>query len=155
MCKERWRTRDLLLKYGSHDLIPNPSAEGLGIIYPWENINLSILEDYFYKIAFKNGYQDTKEKFWQRFTHGSVVFGTADTFPAIGDERTLYFDQNTEVLYYFKHTETINEEIANENSVIIMDSENDEGYNIYIPIRAYLIEDIILGIYGGSSTDVT
>lgn len=67
MCKERWRTRDLLLEYDSHIMPPRPRTAGLGMIYPWENISISSLIKQLFMIAAENGFLGTEADFKTNF----------------------------------------------------------------------------------------
>ena len=159
MCRERRRTRDRLLEYDSFIMPYHPRQAGLSMVYPWENMNLSMLQKQIYQIALNEGFQESEQIFWSRFSQGNIIFGTLDTFPIDGDEKALYFDTNTESLYYFKRTTTFNEEasallgVAIANRALI-ETNGTEEYCLYIPLKAYLMEDIILDIDGGSSIEI-
>ena len=159
MCQERKKTRDRLLEYDSFIMPYHPRQAGLSMVYPWENMNLSMLQKQIYQIALNEGFQESEQIFWSRFSQGNIIFGTLDTFPIDGDEKALYFDTNTESLYYFKRTTTFNEEasallgVAIVNRALI-ETNGTEEYCLYIPLKAYLMEDIILDIDGGSSIEI-
>ena len=65
-------------------------------------MELSVLQKQIYQIALNNGYQESEDSFWKKFSRDCIVFGTIDTFPIPGDEKNLYFDTNTNILYYYK-----------------------------------------------------
>lgn len=105
MCKERWRTRDLLLEYDSHIMPPRPRAAGLSIIYPWENSNTSILLKQLYEIAIGSGFIGTEIDFKAHFgaylQNKQIIFDTFENFPEIGSDEYLYFDLLEKILYYW------------------------------------------------------
>ena len=142
----RQLTRDLLLEYNKTIIPPRPRAAGLGmiynwgstpldnlngdeppipnqkdisIIYPWENISLSIFSNQLYKVAIINGFVGTEREFLDRFVNyvsdKQIIFETYNNFPQYGSLSKLYFDLNEKILYYW----------------------NDE----YIPVNAMLIAD--------------
>lgn len=159
MCRERRRTRDRLLEYDSFIMPYHPRQAGLSMVYPWENMNLSMLQKQIYQIALNEGFQESEQIFWNHFSQGNIIFGTLDTFPIDGDEKALYFDTNTESLYYFKRTTTFDEGVSALLGVAIVNralvgTDGTEEYCLYIPLKAYLMENIILNIDGGSSTEV-
>lgn len=171
--EERWRTRDRLLDYDitivpphphsggiacpypleDEDLsprIPSPEADSsLPFIYPWEATNLYELERSIYLIAQRNGYTGSEDTLWNRFSNGTVVTGTLATFPVPGDELNLYFDKETEILYYFKAVPNhISVDAATRIGATIVgtsqiDTEVEWTY-LYIPVRALVIENTIL-----------
>ena len=122
MCKERWRTRDLLLEYDPHIMPPRPRAAGLGIIYPWENTNMSILVQQLFTLAASSGFNGTENDFKEHFgaflTSKQILFDTFDNFPETGEENYLYFDMDEKILYYWD--------------------------NEYIPVNAMLIANTII-----------
>ena len=159
MCRERRRTRDRLLEYDSFIMPYHPRQAGLSMVYPWENINLSVLQKQIYQIALNEGFQDSEQAFWNRFSQDNIVFGTLNTFPIDGNEKALYFDTNSESLYYFKRSTTLNENVSALIGVAIVnhaiiDTNGTEEYCLYIPLKAYLMENIILDIDGGSSIEI-
>lgn len=145
MCKERRRTRDLLLEYDTAIMPARPRAAGLAMVYPWENTSLNILSKQIYEIAAKNGYLESEEEFWKHFSEGAgVVVGTIDTFDVPGKENQLYLDKETEILYYFKVAgPEIATEIAEQVGVVVVGTEDSKTY-LYIPIHALPIESLIL-----------
>lgn len=157
--RERYRTRDRLLEYDFNIYPAVTHTAGLSMIYPWENMELSVLQKQIYQIALNNGYQEGEDSFWKKFSRDCIVFGTIDTFPVRGDEKTLYLDTESETLYYFKKTTTFNAEVAAILDVAIVDkaivdSDGTEEFYLYVPIRAALMENILLNLDGGSATDV-
>lgn len=143
---ERVRTRDLLLEYDKAIIPPKPRLAGLAniyswgstpldnlngeepptpnqkdisIIYPWENISLSIFSNQLYKVAIINGFIGTEREFLDRFVNyvsdKQIVFDNFDNFPQYGSAQKLYFDQIEKILYYWD--------------------------NEYIPVNAMLIAD--------------
>lgn len=105
MCKERWRTRDLLLEYDSYIVPPRPRAAGLGVIYPWENTSISVLIEQLFTIAAKSGFigdkTDFKNHFGSYLQNKEVIYDVFDNFPEIGEEDKLYFDLEEKILYYW------------------------------------------------------
>ncbi len=154
MCKERWRTRDLLLEYDTAIMPARPRTAGLAMVYPWEDLSLSMLKAQIIEIARQNGYNGNDEEFWNHFSNftGGVNTGTLNTFPSPGKETDLYLDTETNILYYFKIADNnINvEELALVGAEIIYAS-NEVTY-LYIPVRALPIEPLLLDC--GSSTEM-
>lgn len=142
---ERYRTRDRLLDYAFDPIFSLPSNKKIPIIYPWENINSSILSEQIYKIAQAHGFDGDFDEFWERFNTGGIVTGTIATFPIPGKENTLYLDLTTNILYYFKSTnEIINTEAAEELHIEIVGTSSDNIFTyLYIPVRAMPIENLI------------
>lgn len=128
MCKERWRTRDLLLEYDSRIMPPRPRAAGLGIIYPWENRIINDLINQLFNFAINTGYNGTETEFKNGFgsylAKKEIIFDVFNNFPQEGASNSLYFDLNDKILYYWD--------------------------NEYKPINTLLIEGTILD--AGSST---
>ena len=142
--KERKRTRDRLLEYDFNIVPPHPHSAGLSIVYPWENMQLYQLEYQIYTLAQNNGYNGTMEDLWNVFSkYGYIISGTISTFPLPGDTKNIYFDTETGIIYYFKISETINNE-ALESTGAVATAANDGTFYVYIPVRALLIEDTIL-----------
>lgn len=141
--RERYRTRDRLLEYDFNIYPAVTHTAGLSMVYPWENMELSVLQKQIYQIALNNGYQEGEDSFWKKFSRDCIVFGTIDTFPIPGDEKNLYFDTNTNILYYYKvSSEPVNSALLNLIGVRIEETEeNGTLYHLYIPIKA-------LGIIG-------
>lgn len=147
MCRERWRTRDLLLEYNLDIMPPRPRSAGLNMVYPWETMDLSILSHQIIQLAKDNGYTGSDEEFWSKFTGGAIVTGTISTFPVTGLEVNLYLDTDTGILYYFKATaEPINpSNVALIGAAIVGQAQvgqNTYTY-LYIPVRSMPMEDII------------
>lgn len=105
MCKERWRTRDLLLEYDSHIMPPRPRAAGLGMVYPWENAPISSLVKQLFVIAAGSGYYGTETEFKEHFgaylNNKQIIFDLFTNFPVTGSEEYLYFDLDEKILYYW------------------------------------------------------
>ena len=149
MCKERKRTRDLLLEY---DVVPfHHRAGGLSIVYPWENTDVSVFEQQFFKMARDNGYEGTKEEFWKMFSNSGIVPGELNTFPVPGDIKSLYFDVSTGIVYCFKNITTQEEldELVEMGGTVVGKSEDELTTYLYIPIKTLLIENTVL--YGGEA----
>lgn len=146
---ERYRTRDLLLEYDKAIMPPRPRAAGLSsvyswgstiptdeetlnipipvqkdipIIYPWENISLSIFSNQLYKVALINGFVGTEKDFLNRFVNyvsdKQIIFEIFNNFPQYGSLNKLYFDTEEKILYYW-----------------------DNGY---LPVNAMLIANTII-----------
>lgn len=105
MCKERWRTRDLLLEYDSHIMPPRPRAAGLSIIYPWENRIINDLINQLFNFAINTGYNGTEAEFKNSFgsylAKKEIIFDVFNNFPQEGASSSLYFDLNDKILYYW------------------------------------------------------
>ena len=148
--RERYRTRDRLLDY-TLNLYPiiQPIAE-MPYIYPWENIQLGILSKQILELAKQNGYTGDEQLLWERFSEGTIVTGTLNTFPIPGDEKKLYLDTETTILYYFKFTtnELDFNLIARIGGAIVGTSIIGDTVDIikylYLPIHALPIENTIL-----------
>lgn len=125
MCKERWRTRDLLLEYDPHIMPPRPRAAGLGIIYPWENIDISSLVKQLFLIAAGSGYTGTENEFKNHFgaylNNKQIIFDSFFNFPIIGSEEYLYFDLDEKILYYWDN------EYIPVNAMLIANTTIDGG----------------------------
>lgn len=146
---ERYRTRDRLVEYDFNVYPAVPHTAGLQMIYPWENLMLSSLSHSIFLLAQRSGYTGEEDDFWSSFSESKIHFGTLNTFPIPGEENSLYFDKETGILYYFKISTTINYEQAALADVAIVDhalvnNDGTEVFYLYIPVRAYLIEDTIL-----------
>ena len=111
MCKERWRTRDLLLEYDKTLLPPRPYAAQIHLIYPWENTALSILTHQLFMIAQQSGFDKDEQDFLAHFgaylQNRPVIFEHFSNFPEIGEIEKLYFDLDEKILYYWDTTEYI------------------------------------------------
>ena len=149
MCKERWRTRDLLLEYNKSIMPPRPRTAGLGniyswgavvpsdegtltvptpiqkeisLIYPWENTSLSIFSNQLYKVALINGFVGTEKEFLDRFVN------------YVSDKQIIFEDYDKFPVYgsttklYFDQVEKI---------LYYWDNE-------YIPVNAMLITNTII-----------
>ena len=146
---ERYRTRDLLLEYDKSIMPPRPRAGGLtniyawgstipsdeetldfpmpiqqdiSIIYPWENVSLSVFSHQLYLVAIKNGFEGTEHDFLNHFVNyvsdKQIIFENYNNFPNFGSNKTLYFDKKEKILYYWN--------------------------NEYLPVNATLITDTII-----------
>lgn len=100
--EERYKTRDRLLDYTLNNYPIFPESNEIPRIYPWENINLGILSRQILDIAKQYGYTGDEQLLWNRFTNGSIINGSLNTFPIPGEENNLYLDTETGILYYFK-----------------------------------------------------
>ena len=153
--KERYRTRDLLLEYDAQIVPLKPHTAGLAMIYPWENLSLSVLKSQIFQIALNCGYIGEESEFWENFVSptGGINTGTIETFPTPGRENELYLDTETEILYYFREADnnSINVEELTLAGAEIIYGENDKVY-LYIPVRARPIEPLLLNC--GSSTEL-
>jgi hypothetical protein len=145
MNTERWKTRDLLENNPSNGI----PFSNIKTIYPWENLQLNILSQQIYEIAKMNGYNDSEENFFKKFSQGSVIVDSINNFPLFGEKNTLYLDKDTNILYYFISTENIiSQELANILNIRIIPPEElnlENTTNLYIPIKAMPIENLILG----------
>ena len=138
---ERIRTRDRLLDFDM--LIPhNPKYTHLPFIYPWENLSLTLLDKQIFDLARTYGYTGTPAELWEHFSSTNIYTMPLEDFPLIGEEDTLYLDTDTDTLYYFKTSTIYNVEEADANGVFVRSANNI--YYLYIPIRALLIENVIL-----------
>lgn len=97
---------------------------------------LSIFEEMMYKVAYENGYSETKTDFLNDFVRSlieaedkTVSFlykGFLSTFPSIGEDNMLYIDIEKNNIYYWKDNQyfkitTSNQEIS---EGIILDGGN-------------------------------
>ena len=130
MYLDRRKTRDLLLEYDMDVCPPRPRAAGLAIIYPWENINLTIFAQQLYQIAAKSGYEGTEDVFMANFGsylgNKSILFANYNDFPETGESNKVYFALDEKILYYWDENE-------------------------YKPVKATLIDDTIL--YSGDASE--
>lgn len=145
--RQRIKTRDRLFDY---DLPMYPIIDKLQAPYPWASANLSVLTKQLYEIALQNGFLGNQQSFISRFTNGSIIRGTLDSFPIPGNADTLYLDKETDVLYYFKQTNTeLNLQLlarigaAIVGHSIVAGTEDTITTYLYIPIRAMPLQDII------------
>ena len=127
---ERARTRDLLLEYDLTIMPYHPRAAGLQMVYPWENTNLDSLIKELYQFSVASGFEGTLNEFKNSFgsylSSKQILFATLTTFPEIGDNKHLYYDTETNILYYYEEE--------------------------YKPINTLLIEGTILN--GGQADEV-
>lgn len=143
--RQRERTRRRLLDYFPiNESIPEAIAQ---TFYPIVNSSNKILKNQLYTIAKEYGYQESIDKFLNKFirNEGILVKGTLNTFPIPGNQDNLYLDQQTEILYYFKIVKQSNytQETAVAGSAIvgqskIEDTQQTELY-IYQPVHATAI----------------
>ncbi len=105
MCKERRRTRDLLLEYDRAIMPPRPRAAGLGIVYPWEMMSFSIISKQLYAFAVNSGFKgsekDFKEKFGSYLQNKQIIYANYIDFPVKGELDKFYFDLEEKILYYW------------------------------------------------------
>lgn len=145
MNTERWKTRELL-ENNTSDGIP---FSNIKTVYPWENMQLSILSKQIYDIAKSNGYNKDEKEFWKKFSKDNIIVDSLENFPPIGEKDTLYLDKNSGILYYFISTDgIIYKELADilNTRIISSDELSSENItNLYIPIKAMPIENLILG----------
>ena len=145
--RQRIKTRDRLFDY---DLPIYPIIDKLQAPYPWASANLSVLTKQLYEIALQNGFLGNQQSFISRFTNGSLVQGTLNSFPIPGIPNTLYLDKETDILYYFRETtsELNLQLLARVGAAIvghsIVGSTNETITYLYIPVRAMPLEDLIL-----------
>ena len=149
--RERIKTRDRLLGYNFCVVLPQPHCVSIPMVYPWETMSQDQLAAQIILIAKANGYTGDEADFWRLFSERCVVFGTLATFPEVGSNHSLYFDTETEILYYFK---AVDYEVSDEAAALLgaeITSIDGVITNMYIPIRSLLIEDTILNVE--SATD--
>ena len=105
MCKERRRTRDLLLEYDKAIMPPRPRAAGLGMVYPWETMPISIISKQLYALAVSSGFNGTeidfKNKFGSYLQDKQIIYANYGDFPAEGELNKFYFDLEEKILYYW------------------------------------------------------
>lgn len=130
MCKERWRTRDLLLNY---DLLPYPVAAQVHSIYPWGNYSSLSLNKAILELAASYGFNGNEQDFWNKFNKYNIVTGTLETFPVPGNINDLYFDIEANILYYYKETATPN------NDAEVVGISDDDLYCTYSPVKALAV----------------
>lgn len=144
--RQRIKTRDRLFDY---DLPAYPVIDKLQAPYPWVSASLSVLSKQLYELALQNGFLGTQDTFLSRFANGTIVRGTLNQFPIPGDPNTLYLDKETDILYYFRETNTeLNLQLlARIGAAIvghsIVGSPEEIITYLYIPVRAMPLEDII------------
>ena len=102
---ERRRTRDLLLEYDKAIMPPKPRTAGLGSIYPWENLTLSIFSKQLFTLAENSGFSGTETDFSQKFgsflSNKNITFMNFIDFPDEGETNKLYFALDEKILYYW------------------------------------------------------
>jgi len=102
---ERAKTRDLLLEYNKTIIPPKPRAAGLGSIYPWENLTLSIFSKQLFTLAENSGFNGTETDFFQKFgsflSNKNITFMNFIDFPDEGEINKLYFALDEKILYYW------------------------------------------------------
>ena len=104
---ERYRTRDRLLEYDQAIVPPHPTTAGMVQVYPWANIELSTLLYQTDELAIQNGFSGTMDEFTALFFtqlgDKQIIFvQNFDELPEEGSIEKLYFDQNENILYYWK-----------------------------------------------------
>ena len=149
--RERKRTRDRLLQYDFSIIPAHPHSAGLPMIYPWENLMFNELQNALLQLAKKHGYTGDDNAFYDKFFNvSSIMRSPFANFPIPGQEDSLYLDEDTDILYYFKQTSnTIDIQTAASNGIVIVGNKVDQNTNetityMYIPVRALPIEDLIL-----------
>lgn len=146
---ERYRTRDRLLEYSIDIMPPRPHSGGLSLIYPWEDISINQLSKQFIKLVYSHGFTGDEQELWNRFSDGVIKHGTLNTFPIPGNKNNLYFDVETEILYYFKAIPHIvlPEDAAVVGAAIVGSSklgEEKQSYTyLYIPVKSLSIENTL------------
>ena len=138
--EERYKTRDRLLDYTLNNYPIFPESNEIPRIYPWENINLGILSRQILDIAKQYGYTGDEQLLWNRFTNGSIINGSLNTFPIPGEENNLYLDTETGILYYFKIVNDSDINVLEQNSAVIVKEEQNQLY-LYIPITALPLDN--------------
>lgn len=118
----RQLTRDLLLEYDKAIMPPRPRAAGLGIIYPWENLNTSAFLQQLFHLAANSGFEGTENEFKEQF--GSylqgkqIIYANFIDFPEIGELNKLYFDLEEKILYYWNNEYTPVNTLLIENTIL-------------------------------------
>ena len=145
VCKERWKTRDLI----SHTQIATGGYfSSIVSVYPWEQIQNTQLEEQLYEIAKSNGFEGSIEEFCENyakiFAGGTVVKIPLSQFPAPGNELNLYLDTEGGTLYYYKTVSELNMELVNCVGAQVAGRSEDNDYYLYIPVKAVPIENLIL-----------
>ena len=112
------------INQGEADVPPDPTTPHASYVYPWENAGLIILSNQLYQLAAKSGYHGTSQEFYHYFgsyleNNGKeILFEHYNNFPQVGTANMLYFDLDSNILYYWDNT--------------------------YIPVNAMLIANTIL-----------
>lgn len=149
-CRERHRTRDRLISYDPQFVVPMPHSAGLALpfphenfetammtiirpipntalsmVYPWEDVNMSILLSQLYAIALSGGFTGTISEFKTHFAtfsgRRSILFANYNEFPEEGEQEKLYFDLEEKILYYW------DEEYIPVNAMLIANTRLDGG----------------------------
>lgn len=142
MCKERKRTRDLLLEY---DLPPLPYSAAMPSVYPWQNLTLTQLGSQLYQLAQKQGYTGNQSDFLNNFANSNGIFTgkTLPEFPVPGVDYQLYLDMETDILYYFKAAQqAIRMDYVSRIGAIVVGEQGTTTY-LYIPVRSKPLENLI------------
>lgn len=146
---ERYRTRDRLLEYDFNIYPAVPHSAGLSMVYPWENVVINQLSKQFIELVHSHGFTGDEQELWDRFSDGVIKHGTLSTFPIPGNKNNLYFDIETEILYYFK---AIPHEVLPDDAAVIgaaivgisRIAEKEQTFTyLYIPIKSLPIEGIL------------
>lgn len=107
MCKERRRTRDLLLEYDAAIMPPRPRTAGLSMVYPWEDLALATFKQQLYQVLGDNGLNWSEEKLDEILeaikNNRQILYAHYNNFPARGETEMLYFDLDDKVLYYWEN----------------------------------------------------
>lgn len=126
----RRETRDLLLEYDRSICPPRPRAAGLPIVYPWENISLTIFAKQLYQMAANSGFDGDEQTFINNFGAflggRQILYANFNDFPQQGENEKLYFALDEKILYYW----------------------SQDGYK---PVKTTLIDDTI--IYSGDASE--
>lgn len=120
---------------------------GQCMIYPWENSELSFLQQQLYQLATDKGFSGSIEDFWTLIFNGTIVRGSIEDFPAPGNEELLYLDENTGFVYYFSVVD--NEKVpllVEEGAASKGEADEENKTYIYIPIKtnAGFLNDVII-----------
>ena len=146
VCKERWKTRDLL--DNQTQIATGGFISSIESVYPWEELQQTQLEEMLYNIAKNNGYTGSIEDFGKHyasiFAGGSVVKGSIEDFPFEGDAQNLYLDSKSDILYYYKVASQVNMELVNYVAAKVAGIDDEGNYHLYIPIKAAIIENLII-----------
>lgn len=141
----RQLTRDLLLSYDFSIVPPHPIYAGLNYVYPWENISLMSFSKQFLQLAVLNGFSGNEKELWEHFEGGIILYSNIIDFPEIGNEKNLYLDSNSNIIYCFNFLSPESAVNIEEKGGIITGHSQDETiFYAYLPLRTLLIEDTIL-----------
>lgn len=108
----------------SAEIPADPNQTVVPSVYPWENYNMSILVEQLYTIAAGSGFTGTINEFKTYFgyylerSRPEIIFDKFTNFPETGNSTQLFFDLDTNILYYWD--------------------------NEYIPVNAMLIANTML-----------